>query len=489
MTFDASTLDDTAPRSARLVALTLIEDLAHERERLSVAKDSETLHDFRVALRRLRSWLRALAPSLEGSLPPGAMRRLRRMARESNAGRDAEVFLAWLATAHEHLSPRDRKAAQWLVDRFQRQEREAESELEGRLKRDFQRTRERLEERLSTYHVEAHVHTGLREALFSTIIASLLREMGEDLRRRLKRVRSVDDMNEAHQARITGKRLRYLLEPIAPHVIAGPALLEQLRGLQDALGELHDAHVWLLVLRHVVAELAMEEGRRMASSLTANQKSRKRVKPPPREKGPPRSGLISLARLAHESAVASFNRFHGEWIEGNGRGFHKGIIELADKLESRTPSTLEIERKFLLKRLPETMPGSTPVRIEQGYLPGDRLVERLRLEELNGKRAYLRTVKVGAGLVRTELEEETSAEMFKTLWPLTRGRRLTKKRHRVPQGDFTWEIDEFTDRDLVLAEIELPRADTQVVIPDWLAPWVDREVTGEVAFLNSTLAK
>jgi CYTH domain-containing protein len=135
------------------------------------------------------------------------------------------------------------------------------------------------------------------------------------------------------------------------------------------------------------------------------------------------------------------------------------------------------------------MPGSTHVRIEQGYMPGDRLVERLRLEELNGKRSYLRTVKVGAGLVRTELEEETTSEMFKTLWPLTKGRRLTKKRHRVTQGDFTWEIDEFTDRDLVLAEIELPSADTQVELPDWLKPWVDREVTGEVAFLNSTLAK
>ena len=98
-------------------------------------------------------------------------------------------------------------------------------------------------------------------------------------------------------------------------------------------------------------------------------------------------------------------------------------------------------------------------------------------------------MKVGAGLVRTELEEETSAEMFQTMWPLTKGRRLTKRRHRVPQGDLTWEIDEFTDRELVLAEIELPSADTEVEIPDWLQSCVEREVTGEVAYLNSTLAK
>ncbi|HEY5546797.1 MAG TPA: CHAD domain-containing protein [Gemmatimonadaceae bacterium] len=486
MTLDASILDDTAPRSARLVALSLVEDLARERDRLAAERGSETLHDFRVALRRLRSWLRLLAPSLEGSLPKACVRRLRRMARESNAGRDAEVFLAWLRTTEGQLSTRDRPAVQWLIERFQRQEREAESELEARLKRDFQRTRERLEERLSTYRVEAHVHGGVREALFSTVIAALLRELAEDLRRRLKRVRSVDDANEAHQARITGKRLRYLIEPIAQHVAAGPVLLAQLRGLQDVLGDLHDAHVWLLVLRHVVAELAMEEGRRMTSSLTTVQRGRKRSA---ESKGPPRSGLISLARLAHERAVTAFERFSADWGEGKAKAFYHDIVELAERLDARTLVVLEIERKFLLKRLPEKMPSVTVLNMEQGYLPGDRLIERLRAVEVGRRRTYLRTVKVGAGLVRSELEEETSAEVFRTMWPLTKGKRLSKRRHRVPQGDLTWDIDEFTDRELVLAEIELPSADTPVEIPDWLEPWVDREVTGDSAYLNWTLAK
>jgi CHAD domain-containing protein/CYTH domain-containing protein len=484
MPFDASLLDDTAPRSARLVALSLIEALAHERERLGAGKDSETLHDFRVALRRVRSWLRALEPWLEGSLPDACMRRLRRMARESNAGRDAEVFLSWLATTDGQLSVRDRRAVTWLIERFQRQEREAESELESRLKRDFQRTRDRLEERLAIYRVEAHVHAGVREPLFSAVIAALLRELAEDLRRRLKRVRTVDDIAESHQARIAGKRLRYLLEPIAQQVAAGPALLAQLRSLQDTLGELHDAHVWLLVLRHVVAELAMEEGRRMASALTTNPKPKKRT-----DKGPPRSGLIALARLAHERAESSFDRFHRQWVEGNGKAFYRDLIDLAGRLEARNPSQLEIERKFLLKGLPESMPDATSVTIEQGYLPGERLVERLRAVEVGRQRTYFRTVKVGAGIVRTELEEETSAEVFKSMWPLTKGKRLTKRRHRVPDGAFAWEIDEFTDRALVLAEIELPAADTEVTIPEWLQPLVEREVTGDVAYLNSTLAK
>ena len=481
--FDASILDDTAPRSARLVALSLIEDLAFERERLAAARDSETLHDFRVALRRLRSWLRALSSSLEGSLPRACVRRLGRMARESNAGRDAEVFLAWLMTTESQLSPRDHRAAQWLIERFQRQEREAESELESRLKRDFQRTRERLDDRLSTYRVEAHVHGGVREALFGAVMANLVREQAEDLRRRIKRVRSVDDIDESHQARIAGKRLRYLLEPIVPHVAGGPALLSRLRSLQDILGSLHDAHVWLSVLRHVVADLALEEGRQMAVALTVQEKRHKK------RKGPPRSGLVSLGRLAHERAAVAFERFKSEWIDGNSKEFFRDIAELAERLDARSPSAMEIERKFLLKELPETMPGAQALEIEQGYLPGERLVERLRSVQVGQRRTFYRTVKVGSGLVRSELEEETTDDIFRKMWPLTKGKRLTKRRHRVPNGEFTWEIDEFTDRKLVLAEVELPAADTEVEIPEWLQPYVEREVTGEVAYLNSTLAR
>jgi CYTH domain-containing protein/CHAD domain-containing protein len=405
------------------------------------------------------------------------------MARESNAGRDAEVFLAWLTTTEPQLSPRDRRAAKWLINRFQRQEREAESELESRLKRDFQRTRERLEDRLSTYHVEAHVHGGLREPLFGSVIANLMRAQSEELRRHIRRVRTVDDVEESHRARINGKRLRYLLEPIAPHVTGGPELLTRLRSLQDSLGDLHDAHVWLSVLRHVVADIALEEGRQMANALTDLEHRRKK------RKGPPRAGLVSLGRLAHERAGVAFERFRTEWVEGCSKDFHRDISDLADHLDARAPSAMEIERKYLLKGLPETMPGVESLVIRQGYLPGERLVERLRAVKAGEQETYYRTVKVGSGLVRTELEEETSDAVFRKMWPLTTGKRLTKRRHRVPNGELTWEIDEFTDRRLVLAEVELPEAGTEVEIPGWLQPYVDREVTGEVEFLNSTLAK
>jgi len=484
-TFDASLLDDTASRAARLVALGLLADLAAERLRLGAAHDSEALHDFRVALRRLRSWLRALAPVLEGSLPEAAIRRLRRIARESNVGRDAEVFLTWLETSRQELKEREHPAVQWLSERFETQQREADATLGDRLQRDFERVRSRLESRLSMYAVEAHVHSGVREPSFSTTMAGLLREHGDELRRRLRRVHSVDDVTQVHQARIAGKRLRYIMEPIAEHTVLGSALVEQLKGLQDTLGDLHDAHSWLLVLRDVVAELAVEEGRRMARAFAPTGEATRGTS---RQRGPSRTGFVALARLAQERSAAAFELFHANWNEKTAKRFFRDLARMAKELRSRAASSLEIERKYLLSRLPQ-LPEATTLTMEQGYIPGRHILERLRMVQEGRRKSYYRTIKLGSGIVRTELEDQTTREVFQQLWPLTEGRRLTKKRHQVVCGDLTWEIDEFTDRPLVLAEIELPSADTPVELPDWLASCVEREVTGEPAYLNSTLAR
>ena len=151
---------------------------------------------------------------------------------------------------------------------------------------------------------------------------------------------------------------------------------------------------------------------------------------------------------------------------------------------------IEIERKYLLRALPEMPAPSDVLAIDQGYLPGDKLVERLRRQESrSGAVSYFRTVKIGSGVERTEIEDETDARVFDHLWVLTEGRRLTKRRYLVAAGSRTWEIDEFTDRELVLAEIELDRADEHVDIPAWLRPVLVREVTDDGAYTNRSLAR
>lgn len=151
---------------------------------------------------------------------------------------------------------------------------------------------------------------------------------------------------------------------------------------------------------------------------------------------------------------------------------------------------IEIERKFLLRGLPDLPPVSDVLEIDQGYIPGVRLLERLRRQRhRDGTIRYFRTVKVGSGVERIELEDETDKSTFEHLWQLTEGRRLRKRRHLVPDGNLTWEVDEFTDRALHLAELEIETATTAIRIPDWLKPVLVRDVTDEREYTNRNLAR
>jgi hypothetical protein len=94
----------------------------------------------------------------------------------------------------------------------------------------------------------------------------------------------------------------------------------------------------------------------------------------------------------------------------------------------------------------------------------------------------------GPAQARIEIEEDTSRDLFEAMWPLTVAARVHKHRHVVQEGAYQWEIDVFRDRDLVLAEVELSGLDDHPTLPAWLAPYVERDVTGEPAYFNAVLA-
>lgn len=161
-------------------------------------------------------------------------------------------------------------------------------------------------------------------------------------------------------------------------------------------------------------------------------------------------------------------------------------------VESSSGSTAiprEIERKFLLSAVPPRVLGERPVTMAQGYVPGTNIHERLRRESGDEGERLVRTIKLGRGIERIEVEEEVDASLFARLWALTEGARVEKQRYRIAEGDLVFEVDVFTDRELVLAEVELPSVDTAVPLPEWLAPYVVRDVTDDPTYLNLRLAR
>ncbi|MBX6421399.1 MAG: CHAD domain-containing protein, partial [Nevskia sp.] len=71
--------------------------------RLGADRDGEALHDFRVALRRLRTAARAYGELAAELVPDKPRRKLKRLAADTNATRDAEVFAAWLQAQRKTL--------------------------------------------------------------------------------------------------------------------------------------------------------------------------------------------------------------------------------------------------------------------------------------------------------------------------------------------------------------------------------------------------
>jgi adenylate cyclase len=97
-------------------------------------------------------------------------------------------------------------------------------------------------------------------------------------------------------------------------------------------------------------------------------------------------------------------------------------------------------------------------------------------------------VKRGSGLSRQEEEIKLEPAQFEALWPLTEGRRLRKRRHSLGHGELTIEVDVYEGElsGLVVAEVEFPSEEDarRFEPPDWF----DREVTGDEAYLNESLA-
>lgn len=147
---------------------------------------------------------------------------------------------------------------------------------------------------------------------------------------------------------------------------------------------------------------------------------------------------------------------------------------------------VEIERAFVTEGEPDPASLGPGVLLRQGYVASEGEVEvRLRIRDQD---ATL-TIKAGRGKVRTEVELPLSADDAEALWPHTAGRRISKRRHRVPLGEHVAEVDVYEGALAGLCRIEVEFASPQDA--DGFEPpdWFGREVTGDDRWSNASLAR
>jgi len=148
--------------------------------------------------------------------------------------------------------------------------------------------------------------------------------------------------------------------------------------------------------------------------------------------------------------------------------------------------TREIERKFLLKQIPDNLLDFPSDKIAQGYLAVEPDGTQVRLRKKGSIRSL--AFKTGHGTEREEREVELTPEQFDRLWPGTKGRRLCKTRYEMPWKDFTIELDVYKGKNdgLMVAEVEFPDAETCRAFepPDWFGV----DVSADERYSNHNLA-
>lgn len=292
-------LDMPAEPAVRERALKLVDKVAVACKRLASPEDAEALHDFRVALRRLRIWLRAYDryAGVSGKLQA----RLHDIAQTTNGARDAEVVLAWLNGQRGGFSDHQLFGLNWLAVKLEEERRRVNELIFSRVPAEWEAQEQKLRKRLGrTVEHPAHRHVFAHAASKQILVHT------DELEKRLEAVLSVDDLAAAHRARIGAKHLRYLLEPLRDELPDVVQIVKRLADLQDQLGTLHDASVRLDRLIDATETAALEDAKTLISLIMAGDFEEELLSGINYHDTQP--GLLVLTHRAKQSETALFNR-------------------------------------------------------------------------------------------------------------------------------------------------------------------------------------
>ena len=146
---------------------------------------------------------------------------------------------------------------------------------------------------------------------------------------------------------------------------------------------------------------------------------------------------------------------------------------------------MEIERKFLIKKLPDNLTSYKARKIEQAYLCTDPVV-RVRRDNDD----YYLTYKSKGMIVREEYNLPLTKEAYGHLLAKADGNIITKTRYEIPEKDtLTIELDVFEGKfdGLLLAEVEFASEEEALgyIPPEWFG----EDVSNSTKYHNSTLSR
>lgn len=143
---------------------------------------------------------------------------------------------------------------------------------------------------------------------------------------------------------------------------------------------------------------------------------------------------------------------------------------------------MEIERKFLIKTIPEDLESYPSRKIEQAYLCRRPVV---RVRSTDG--SFMLTCKGPGKMAREEINLPLSGEAYASLRAKAEGTVIKKRRYLIPFGKYTIELDHFESPNagLYLAEVEFEsEEEARAFVPP---SWFGEDVTQDDRYHNARM--
>ncbi len=231
-----------------------------ELESLQNSPDPDTVHDLRVAIRRCRS----LAAVVEEVDPDSAWPEMRKVARKLFRGlgavRDAQVMEEWI----KKLAPENDPLRTQLLASLETDEKQRSD--------DALRVAAKFDEKEWT-QLERRLRQRARLVPVGGLAAECLAlERFEEAKELHNRALRTEKPKPWHALRIGLKRFRYTLEGLLPEHSA--AWTENLKRLQDLLGDVHDLDVLSEVLRENETAEASESAKAWQEKISSERRDR-----------------------------------------------------------------------------------------------------------------------------------------------------------------------------------------------------------------------
>ena len=318
---DSRLLPAPAEVSSRRVALALLSNAIKASRRLQASDSAESLHDFRVGVRRVRTCLRSYRSFLGKRVGNKLVKELGKLTEATNAGRDDEVQLLWLQKqlARRRVARLERTGIRLMLDELEACRQGATPEAVEEVVSDFARLSEKLRDRLRRGRGAVRLDAAGQCTLFNEATGRELYSTTVKLRTRLGLIVSATDTRQSHEARLLAKRLRYLLEPVRKEITGAGHALRSLKRMQDMLGELHD----LQVLEKRVGVAIKRACDDWAGQLIDTASTAQRLGQITRHRSELRAcyALAALTRRVAGQQRSLFRSFSKRWLGGNAEPF------------------------------------------------------------------------------------------------------------------------------------------------------------------------